>query len=83
MKLKQTGFLIVALILATNIFAQTEVEKLVNEGIEYHDKGDYTKAIETYCKYITQSGNKNSEKWIAENKTKLDAFGDWLANPDN
>lgn len=52
MKLRQTGFLIVALILTTNIFAQSDIEKLVNEGIEYHDKGDYTKALEIYKKAL-------------------------------
>jgi len=36
--------------------------------------------LETYCKYITQSGNENSKKWLTENENKLAAFGDWLKN---
>lgn len=34
--------------------------------------------IETYCKYITQSSNENSKKWLEDNPDKLQAFGDWL-----
>jgi len=36
--------------------------------------------LETYCKYITQSGNENSKKWLTENENKLNTFGDWLKN---
>ncbi|MCX2745313.1 tetratricopeptide repeat protein [Mangrovivirga sp. M17] len=34
--------------------------------------------LEAYCKYITQSGNENSKKWLLENPDQLKAFGDWL-----
>ncbi|MEL6634019.1 MAG: tetratricopeptide repeat protein [Bacteroidota bacterium] len=36
--------------------------------------------IETYCKYISQSGNENSQQWLEENETRLDEFADWLKN---
>ncbi len=34
--------------------------------------------IETYCKYISQSSNENSKKWLAKNTEKLDTFDVWL-----
>lgn len=34
--------------------------------------------IETYCKYITQSVNENSKKWLSENENKLNDFDKWL-----
>ncbi|WP_373034168.1 tetratricopeptide repeat protein [Sulfurovum sp.] len=34
--------------------------------------------IETYCRYVSQSGNANSSKWLTENKSKLTSFGSWL-----
>lgn len=34
--------------------------------------------LETYCKYITQSGNENSSKWITDNEDKLIEFDEWL-----
>lgn len=39
-----------------------------------------SKHIETYCKYISQSGNENSSKWLTENEDKLTAFDNWLKN---
>lgn len=36
--------------------------------------------LETYCKYITQSNNENSKKWLNENKKKLVDFDKWLKN---
>lgn len=36
--------------------------------------------LETYCKYITQIGNENSKKWIAENEKALNEFDKWLRN---
>ena len=36
--------------------------------------------MEAYCKYITQSGNENSKKWLMVNDKKLTDFGDWLEN---
>ena len=34
--------------------------------------------LETYCKYISQIGNENSKKWIAENESQLNEFDKWL-----
>jgi tetratricopeptide (TPR) repeat protein len=34
--------------------------------------------LETYCKHITQSSNKNSQKWLTENQDKVDDFETWL-----
>ncbi|WP_396601422.1 tetratricopeptide repeat protein [Algibacter sp. R77976] len=34
--------------------------------------------IETYCQYISQSGNKDSRAWLQNNEKKLNAFGNWL-----
>ncbi|MEM6262478.1 MAG: tetratricopeptide repeat protein [Bacteroidota bacterium] len=34
--------------------------------------------METYCMFITQSGNENSEKWLVENEQKVKAFEAWL-----
>lgn len=36
--------------------------------------------LETYCKYITQSDNENSRKWLSENESQLNDFGEWLQN---
>lgn len=36
--------------------------------------------LETYCMYITQSGNKNAKKWVAKNESKLNDFNEWLKN---
>lgn len=38
-------------------------------------KSDY---IETYCKYISQVGSKNSKDWIAKNESQLNDFSEWL-----
>ena len=38
--------------------------------------------LETYCKYISQSANENSQKWLTDNKPKLEAFAAWL-HPEN
>ncbi|HBU76946.1 MAG TPA: hypothetical protein DEF18_02490 [Muricauda sp.] len=52
MKIIQTGFLIAIVLFSTTIFAQSEIEAFVQEGIQYHDSGDYEKAIETYQKAL-------------------------------
>lgn len=44
--------LIVFLILSINASAQTDIESIVVEGIEYHDRGQYDMAIETYKKAL-------------------------------
>src|SRR5690554_4710826 len=53
MKIKQTGIIALILIFTSiQIIAQSSVEDFVTEGIQYHDKGDYDKAIETYKKAL-------------------------------
>lgn len=37
-----------------------------------------SKHMETYCHYISQSGNDQSQKWIRENPKKMQAFGTWV-----
>jgi tetratricopeptide (TPR) repeat protein len=39
-----------------------------------------TDHLETYCKYITQSENENSKKWLNENEERLADFDTWLKN---
>ena len=34
--------------------------------------------LTTYCKYITQKSNENSQKWLEENEEKVMSFGEWL-----
>lgn len=34
--------------------------------------------IETYCKYITQGVNENSNKWLIVNEIKLNNFANWV-----
>lgn len=46
--------------------------------IPFYDNLAKSKHIETYCKYITQSGNANSEKWLNEHETQLMDFDKWL-----
>jgi lipopolysaccharide biosynthesis regulator YciM len=45
----------------------------------FYDIAD-SEHIETYCKYISQSGNKNSMEWLYENETKIEEFDKWLTN---
>lgn len=52
MKIKNFVFLITSLLSATLVFAQSDIENLVKEGIELHDNGNYEKAIETYKKAL-------------------------------
>ena len=63
-----------------------ELRKKSNKGIWWDFYTDFfykiaeSNHIETYCKYITQSENENSKKWLEENEDKLTAFGTWLEN---
>lgn len=41
-----------ALLLSLPVLGQSELEELVKEGVQYHDNGDYDKAIETYEKAL-------------------------------
>lgn len=34
--------------------------------------------LETYCMYISQSGNEKAETWLVENEEKLAAFATWI-----
>ncbi|MFY0631756.1 MAG: tetratricopeptide repeat protein [Flavobacteriaceae bacterium] len=52
MKIKQIGAVILLLFLSTQITAQSSIDDFVKEGIQYHDSGDYDKAIETYKKAL-------------------------------
>lgn len=52
MKLRPLGILLVLLFLSTQALSRTSIEDYVKEGIGYHDKGDYDKAIETYKKAL-------------------------------
>lgn len=51
--MKKAVFLIVALLFTGQIIAQSSLEDFVKQGVEYHDKGDYDKAIEAYKKALT------------------------------
>ena len=44
--MKKQILIIGLLLFSTLIYSQTKVDSLVNIGIEYHDKGEYEKAIE-------------------------------------
>lgn len=46
--MKRQILIIGLLLFSTLIYSQNKVDSLVNIGIEYHDKGEYDKAIETY-----------------------------------
>lgn len=52
MKLKNFVFLITFLLTAPMVFAQSDLENLVKEGIELHENGNYEEAIETYKKAL-------------------------------
>lgn len=39
--------------------------------------------METYCHYISQSGNEPSKVWLDENEAKLLEFSNWLENNSN
>lgn len=51
MKKRRFG-LILLLLLSLNSFAQSEIETFVKEGIQYHDNGNFDKAIELYEKAL-------------------------------
>jgi len=52
MRLKLSTLILVLIFFSIQCFAQTDIETLVNEGIQYHDNGDYIKAIEIYKKAL-------------------------------
>jgi len=51
MKIKQIG-IVCLLFMSTQIMAQSSIEDFVREGIQYHDKGEFEKAIEIYEKAL-------------------------------
>lgn len=60
--MKKTKLLITVLLLFmfNSIFGQNqEVKNLVSEGVEFHDKGDYKKAIELYQKALSIDPNSS------------------------
>ncbi len=52
MKIYRLAIILIVLFITTQAFAQTNVEELVKIGIQYHDNGDFDKAIETYKKAL-------------------------------
>ena len=52
MKLLSFGILFIFFFISSPIIAQTSIEDLVKEGIQYHDNGEYDKAIEIYKKAL-------------------------------
>ncbi|HEX2682341.1 MAG TPA: tetratricopeptide repeat protein [Ferruginibacter sp.] len=61
---KIPGLLILFLFLLTGAFAQGNTTELINEGIKFHDKGDYAAAIEQFKKALladSRSAHANYE----------------------
>lgn len=52
MKIKRIGVVLAIFFTITQVIAQSSIEDFVSEGIQYHDKGDYGKAIEIYNKAL-------------------------------
>jgi len=52
MKIKRIGIALTLLFISIQGFSQSSIEDFVKEGIQYHDTGDYDKAIETYEKAL-------------------------------
>lgn len=51
-KTPKLGIIVCTLFLSLNLFAQSNIEALVREGVQYHDNGDFDEAIETYKKAL-------------------------------
>ena len=52
MSMRRIGIAILLVFISTLSIAQSGVEDIVKKGIQYHDKGDYDMAIETYKKAL-------------------------------
>lgn len=52
MKNKLLGFFLALFFITSPIIAQSSVEDYVKEGIQFHDQGDFNKAIELYNKAL-------------------------------
>lgn len=50
--MKQLFIIAIMISFTLSLFAQDTIQQLVNQGIQYHDSGDYDKAIETYNKAL-------------------------------
>lgn len=63
-----------------------EMKEDKNEGIwwEFYVPLFYKIAksehMETYCNYISLSGNQNAGAWFQDNEDKVKAFAEWLSN---
>lgn len=55
--MKHLIYTITLLLFSITVNAQSTIEDYVNEGIKYHDSGDYDKAIETYKKALDIDAN--------------------------
>lgn len=61
-----------------------ELKKEENKGIwwTFYTPFFYALAksehLQTYCKYISQSGDENAKQWVADNKDKVLGFTTWL-----
>lgn len=58
--MKKTRHILLTLLTLITLSVQAQnptAEDLVNEGIQYHDKGEYAKAIETYKKALEINPN--------------------------
>lgn len=53
-------FILLFLLLSTPIFAQPVAEKLIRQGVNLHDKGDYRGAIELYKEALKKNPNSMS-----------------------
>lgn len=52
MKFKRIGIVLALFFAIAQVIAQSNIEDFVKEGIQYHDKGDYDRAIEVYKKAL-------------------------------
>lgn len=59
MKFLKLNLLVLFALLNFLGFSQSEIENLVREGIQYHDNGNYEKAIETYTKALKIEPNSS------------------------
>jgi tetratricopeptide (TPR) repeat protein len=73
--MKKQILLLISCFLIISLFAQNkeEAEKLVNQGIEFHDKGDYDQAILIYNQALEL--DKDNALALAEKAFSLLAYG--------
>lgn len=56
-KLKKFLLLAAVIMFSANSFAQTEIEKIIKEGISLHDKGNFKGAVTLYNKVLAKDPN--------------------------